>query len=136
MGTAAAVGTASAKTAAVRTEIAVPVDAANPCLDTVDVVVDHGAFRIALQAHRVVFIQHEALCSVIEAEPGSGLFHVNGLPRHHHILQMMRLHHWIGGPHQYRGIRSPKLPRRGGEQLDRVARIEPRPLHRVLVSVC
>jgi hypothetical protein len=51
----------TAKAAAVRTVIAMPVNAAEPCLNTADVVVDQGALRIAPRAHGVVFIQHETL---------------------------------------------------------------------------
>jgi hypothetical protein len=58
---AAGMGAATAKTAAVRTGVAVPANAAEPCLDTVDVVVDQGTFRTAPRAHRVVFIHYEAL---------------------------------------------------------------------------
>jgi hypothetical protein len=54
-------GTATAKAAAVGTVIAMPVNAAEPCLNTADVVVDHGALRIASRARGVVFIQHETL---------------------------------------------------------------------------
>jgi hypothetical protein len=43
------------------TVIAVAVDAAEPCLDTADVVVDHGAFRITSQARCIVLSQHETL---------------------------------------------------------------------------
>jgi hypothetical protein len=55
-------GTATTKTAAaVRTVIAVAADTAEPCLDTADVVVDDGAFRVASRARGIVLSQHETL---------------------------------------------------------------------------
>jgi hypothetical protein len=125
----------TAKAAAVRTVIAMPVNAAEPCLNTADVVVDQGAFRIAPRAHGVVFIQHETLWSVVEAKPGSWHFHVGGFPGHQHILQMMCLHVRVGGPGQNWDIRIAKSPGRVGKQLDLVTGIETGPLHWVAVFV-
>lgn len=59
--TGASSGMGTAKAAAVRTVIAMPVNAAEPCLNTADVAVDQGAFRIVPRVHGVVFIQHETL---------------------------------------------------------------------------
>jgi hypothetical protein len=47
--------------AAVCAVVTVPVDTAEPRLNTADVVVEHCAFRIGLAARGVVFIQHETL---------------------------------------------------------------------------
>jgi hypothetical protein len=55
-------GMGAAKTAAaMKTVVAVAVDTAEPCLDTADVVVDHGAFRITSGACGIVFSHHETL---------------------------------------------------------------------------
>jgi len=58
--TSAGMGTAKAA-AAVRTVVAVAVDTAEPCLDTADMVVDYGAFRVTSGACGVVFSHHETL---------------------------------------------------------------------------
>ena len=47
--------------AAVCAVVTVPVDTAEPRLNTADVVVEHCAFRIALAARGVVLTQHETL---------------------------------------------------------------------------